>query len=199
MSERPGPVFGAAVESALRAAARWHHGQSRRGCADLPYFAHVVAVAMVLDRLGYDDDVVIAGLLHDAVEDSGIPLETIAGEFGPRVAELVGWCSERKKDERGAERPWAVRKADYLDALASAPAEARAVALADKLHNLTSIRFDLIQGRDIWSLFHAGRDDVLAYYRGAIARLGTGEARLERLADECRRALAEVENQPVRG
>jgi (p)ppGpp synthase/HD superfamily hydrolase len=192
MSGRPGPLLGPGLERALRASARWHHGQTRRGSGDLPYFAHVVAVAMILDRLGFAEEVVVAGLLHDVAEDCEVPLETIAEEFGPRVAELVGWCSEAKTDQRGTQRPWSVRKAEYLDRLAAAPPEARAVALADKLHNLISIRIDLRLGADIWSLFHAGRADVLRYYGAAIERLGTGEARLERLAAECRDVLEAI-------
>ena len=47
----------------------WHRGQTRKG-SDLPYLVHPFAVAMILDRLGFDEDVVIAGLLHDAVEDT---------------------------------------------------------------------------------------------------------------------------------
>ena len=64
------------LERALRWAAVCHHGQFRRGSAT-PYFAHVMAVALILDRLGYDEGVVIAGLLHDVVEDTAATLDQV--------------------------------------------------------------------------------------------------------------------------
>ena len=58
--------------------------------------------------------------------------------------------------------------------------------LADKLHNLLSIACDLRDGRPVWSLFHADRDQVLWYYRTVIEPFGAGDPRLETLAAECR-------------
>jgi (p)ppGpp synthase/HD superfamily hydrolase len=183
----------ARLESALRWAAVRHHGQTRRGC-DAPYVEHLLGVALILDRLGFDEDVVIAGLLHDAVEDTGATPEDIEARFGPSVASVVRHCSEQKTDAEGRKRPWTDRKRDHLEAVADAPLAARAVLLADKLHNLVSIEVDLREGQPIWSHFHAERDEVLWYYRAMIDRLGTGEARLEHLADRCREALAAVES-----
>src|SRR5207253_1805696 len=112
-----------------------HRGQERRG-SGVPYVAHVVAVAMILDRLGFPEPVVIAGLLHDAVEDTEATPEQVRERFGPEVADLVHHCSEIKTDDQGRKRPWIDRKRDHLEALASAPLAARAILLADKLHNL---------------------------------------------------------------
>ena len=74
-----------------------------------------------------------------------------------------------------------------------APAEARAVMLADKLHNLISIEVDLGEGRPVWSQFHADRDQVLWYYREAIRTCRGGDPRLEQLAARCSEVLAAVE------
>ncbi len=184
-------LFSTRMEAAVRMAALSHGGQSRKG-SDLPYLVHPFSVAMILDRLRFPEDVVIAGLLHDVVEDSGVTLEEIRTEFGPDVAVWVGCCSEVKIDDSGAKRPWIDRKHDYLLALQSAPAEAKAVALADKLHNLASIRHDLLAGVDVWSLFSAGRNDVLRFYGNAIEAIGRDEPGLVRLVNECREILAEV-------
>jgi guanosine-3',5'-bis(diphosphate) 3'-pyrophosphohydrolase len=161
------------LERALRMAAVFHRPQERRA-SGVPYIEHPAAVAMILDRLGFAEDVVIAGLLHDAVEDTELSLEQIHDEFGAQVAEIVHFCTERKLDDHGRKRPWIDRKRDHL---------------ADKLHNLLSIRLDLEEGRDVWSTFNAHRDQVLWYYRTTIDQLGEGDSRLEDLADACRAAL----------
>ena len=191
MSEPSTPPISMALERAIRRAAEWHDGQHRKG-STLPYMVHPFAVAMILDRLGFAEDIVIAGLLHDAVEDTEATLAEIESDFGPDVAKLVAWCSERKKDDSGAPRPWADRKRDHIEALVSAPIEARAIVLADKLHNLTSIRFDLDAGRPVWDLFNASREDVLANYRASIEQIGGDEPRLAGLVKGCREALGAV-------
>jgi guanosine-3',5'-bis(diphosphate) 3'-pyrophosphohydrolase len=196
----PGPplLFPPALGAALRWAATLHHGQARRG-SGVPYVQHVVAVAMILDRLGFEEEVVIAGLLHDAVEDTDATLDDVRARFGPTVANLVASCSEVKVDATGQKRPWLDRKRDHLAALADAPVPARAVTLADKLHNLLSIAADLAMGLPVWTLFHADRDSVLWYYRTAVDSLGHGDPRLDTLAFQCRGVLAGIEAGEISG
>jgi (p)ppGpp synthase/HD superfamily hydrolase len=185
------PLCSLRFEDALRFAATAHEGQTRRG-SRTPYVQHVVATAWILDRSGFDEDVVIAGLLHDVVEDAGVTIEALSARFGAVVADLVGHCSEVKLDATGRARPWADRKRDHLAALADAPVEARAVVLADKIHNLTSIEHDQRLGRDVWSMFHSDRDQVLGYYRAIIDCCGRDDPRLEPLAATCRAILERV-------
>jgi (p)ppGpp synthase/HD superfamily hydrolase len=180
------------LERALRWAAVCHRGQSRKG-GDIPYIEHVMGVALILDRLGFDEDVVIAGLLHDAVEDTGATLAEVRAQFGDPVGGIVAACSEIKTDADGRKRPWIDRKRDHLATLDRASVPARGVILADKLHNLLSIALDLRDGRPVWSLFNAGRADVLWYYRTTLERIGTGDPKLEQLASRCRHVLAEIE------
>jgi len=182
------------LEQALRFAAVGHQGQARRS-SGVPYVEHVVAVAWILDRAGFDEDVVIAGLLHDLVEDTSTTLEDVEQRFGRLVAELVAHCSEVKTDEQGGQRAWMDRKSDHLAALQEAPAGARAIVLADKLHNLISIDIDLRAGRPVWSEFHAGRDQVLWYYHAIIATCACdpADSRLQQIAARCRDVLDEIE------
>ncbi len=184
-------LISATLDDALCWAATAHRGQVRRG-SGVPYVEHVVAVAMILDRLGFAEDVVIAGLLHDLVEDTEASLDDVQNRFGPVVADLVASCSEVKLDAQGQKRPWIDRKRDHLAALADASIEARAVILADKLHNLLSIARDLRAGRPVWSLFHADRASVLWYYRTAIVSFGAGDPRLETLARDCQNLYDEI-------
>ena len=188
-------LFSLNLERALRWAATCPRGQVRKG-SGVPYAQHVAAVAMILDRLGYGEDVVVAGLLHDVVEDCDVTLDDVRDRFGEEVASLVAHGSEVKLDASGSKRPWIDRKRDHLAALADATPDARAVVLADKLHNLVSIACDLRDGRPVWSRFNADRDQVLWYYQAVIDTLAAGheaDPGLTRLIEECRLALGEVE------
>jgi (p)ppGpp synthase/HD superfamily hydrolase len=180
------------LDEALRFAAESHHGQTRRG-GNTPYFAHVAAVAIILERAGFEEDVVIAGLLHDIVEDTPVTYAEIADRFGNGVAEIVRYCSEAKTDDVGMTRPWIDRKRDHIASLADAPAVARAVVLADKLHNLISIEQSLQERLPVWSSFHAKKEQVLWYYQAIIDQCGGEDEQLEQLVEACRDVLARIE------
>ena len=185
------------LERAIRRASEWHRGQDRKG-STIPYITHPFGVAMILDRIGFAENVVIAGLLHDVVEDCGVGIATIEAEFGLAVAAIVSAVSEEKTDASGAKRPRADRKRDHIATVAGSPVEARAVALADKLHNLSCIRMDLESRRPAWSIFNAGRADVLAYHRDGIDRFGIGDDRLSTLAASCLAVLEMISSENPR-
>ncbi len=192
------------LERALRWAVVGHAGQTRKG-SGIPYFQHVAAVALILERAGFDEDVVIAGLLHDIVEDTDATFEEVEERFGPAVARIVGACSETKLDAGGRKRPWIDRKRDHIAAIPTAGPSARAVMLADKLHNLTSIEVDLSEGRPVWSKFNADRDQVFWYYRAAIDACACPGAeadpdpRIIALAGACRERLERLESAVAEG
>jgi GTP diphosphokinase / guanosine-3',5'-bis(diphosphate) 3'-diphosphatase len=77
------------VLRAADAAARWHVHQRRKGAAQEPYINHLLEVATLVAEAtgGQDLDLVIAALLHDAIEDCEVPQELIAKTFGTEVAE----------------------------------------------------------------------------------------------------------------
>jgi len=179
------------LETALRWAASAHAAQTRKG-TDVPYVQHPAAVALILERAGWPEPVVIAGLLHDLVEDTEVTLDDLRATFGGEIAEYVARCTERKRDDQGRPRPWADRKREWIESVAAGPVEVRAIALADKLHNLASLAYDLKRGAHDWSRFRAGRNEQLAYHAELIDRFGTGDARLEALADAARALLESV-------
>lgn len=179
------------LERAFRWAAVMHHGQTRKA-SDVPYFAHVAAVALILARAGFDEDTIIAGLLHDIVEDTSATLEDVRAAFGETVGAIVGECSETKHDGEGRKRPWIDRKRDHLAALAGSGVATRAVVLADKLHNLTTIELDLDQGVPVWDRFNAPRADVLWYFGAIVGVCTSDDPRVAALADDCRRALDQL-------
>ncbi len=101
-------LFSPLVERALRIAARAHHGQNRKQ-TDCPYIAHPAAVALILQRAGFDDDAILAAaVLHDVVEDTDYSAEQLAADFPQPVPEYVAALTERKFDAAGEKRPWAI-------------------------------------------------------------------------------------------
>jgi (p)ppGpp synthase/HD superfamily hydrolase len=156
------------IEKALQTAAKAHEGQYRKG-TDIPYITHPVAVGMMLMKAGYSDEMAAAGILHDTVEDTDLSLQEIERLFGSKVAEIVEGCSEPDKS-----LSWEERKVHTIEYLKTAPMEIRAVACADKLHNIRSIARDIEQfGPSVWERFKRGKEKQEWYYRQVIVSLGT--------------------------
>lgn len=184
-----GTLFSPLVEKAMRIAAKAHRHHHRKG-SDLPYITHPAHAAMILLRAGIDDDEILAAaLLHDVVEDTDHSLEMLAADFPPKVVQLVAAMTEQKHDHTGQHRSWQDRKDEHLRHIAAEPWEARAIVLADKLHNLGSMVVDLEAGADIWSRFNAPRDRILWYHRSMVAAAEQGDLRLASLAQECLRMV----------
>jgi (p)ppGpp synthase/HD superfamily hydrolase len=184
-------MYSERYEAALALAARAHRDQLRKG-SDTPYIVHPVHVSVLLIRYGLEEDVVVAGLLHDVVEDQDVPLAEIEAEFGPAVAEMVGALSEWKR-EGGVPRPWETRKRELLHQVRQASLGAVAVKAADTLHSARSMIAGLHQqGPSIWSHFSRGPDQSLWYYQ-SVAELVRERLTGHPLADELDRAVAELE------
>lgn len=157
-------AFSSRYDMALSFAAIAHRKQVRKG-SDVPYIVHVVHVSTILLRHGFGEHVVVAGLLHDVVEDCGVPIETIEAEFGDQVAYLVAAVSEQKASD-GVELPWEQRKADKLALLRNGGADVAALKAADALHNARTISADLQQlGPEVWQRFKGSPEQTLWYYR----------------------------------
>ena len=124
-----------AVLRAADAAARWHVHQGRKGGAQEPYINHLLEVAsLVTDAThGRDPELVIAALLHDAIEDQEVPSELIAREFGTRVAGLVEEVTDNKSLDK------AERKRLQIEHAPKKSAAAKIIKLADKTSNLRAI------------------------------------------------------------
>ena len=161
------PAFSPRYDAALTFAARAHRNQVRKG-TDIPYIAHAVHVSILLIRYGFDEDLAIAGLLHDVVEDCDVPIERVAAEFGENVARLVAAVSEQKAVD-GVELPWEQRKEHKLAHLHTGGPDVAALKAADALHNARSILADVRQiGSAVWGRFKRGPDQTLWYYRAIL-------------------------------
>jgi (p)ppGpp synthase/HD superfamily hydrolase len=173
-------------------AARAHQGQTRKG-GDIPYIIHPVHVSVILMRYGFPEDVVAAGLLHDVVEDSDVPLACIEAGFGPAVAEMVGALTEQKRED-GLARPWETRKREALDQLRVASEGAVAVKAADVLHSVRDLIAELErQGRRIWQHFSRGPEQSLWYYR-SVAALVRERLGAKPLVDELEAAVEALDD-----
>jgi (p)ppGpp synthase/HD superfamily hydrolase len=186
-------AFSARYDAALALAARAHRDQLRKG-TDLPYIAHPVHVSIIMIRHGFDEDLTIAGLLHDVVEDCDVPLAAIAAQFGEHVAQLVEAVSETKAAD-GAELPWEQRKAEKLAHLQAGGPEVAALKAADAIHNARSIAADLRDaGAAVWGRFKRGPEPTLGYYRaildGVRSKLGPHP-----IVAELEGAVAELERE----
>jgi (p)ppGpp synthase/HD superfamily hydrolase len=141
-----------------------HKGQARKA-STIPYIAHLMGVASLVLEAGGDEDLAIAALLHDIVEDCGgaAMMKEVRRRFGPRVAKVVDGCTDADTHPKP---PWRERKVNYIRHLKNADADTRLVSAADKLNNVRSILSDYRAiGESIWSRFNGGREGTLWYYR----------------------------------
>jgi len=188
------------IDEALRFAAAAHHEEVRKGTL-VPYVMHPFHVGLILDRHGYHEDVVIAGILHDVLEDphyERASVQTRLGEvvpalqaaprdgdgfktavvahvratFGQPVLDLVQHVTEQKTDATGARRPWRARKEEALAAVAAAPADVCAVKAADCLHNLVALTRDLhVIGPEVLRRFNAPPHEIAWYHAEVVERV----------------------------
>ena len=149
---------------AFQFAAEKHRGQTRKA-STIPYIAHLMGVASLVLEAGGDEDLAIAALLHDVVEDCGGEpmLREVRRRFGSRVAKIVDGCTDAYEVPQP---PWRQRKEDYIRRLKAENADTRLVSAADKLNNIRSILSDYrALGESVWSRFNGGRDGTIWYYR----------------------------------
>jgi GTP diphosphokinase / guanosine-3',5'-bis(diphosphate) 3'-diphosphatase len=125
------------IERAYQVAERWHRGQKRK--SGDPYITHPLAVTTILAELGMDPATLMAGLLHDTVEDTEYGLETLRKDFGDQVALLVDGVTKLDKVKFGeAAQAETVRK--MVVAMAKDP-RVLVIKLADRLHNMRTMRY----------------------------------------------------------
>lgn len=133
---------------ALGFGARAHNRQTRKDDLATPYFAHPAGVGIILTKLGAREEVIIAGILHDIIEDTEFGFVDIEKEFSREVAELVEWVSIPSGLSGKA------GKQAYIDKLRQSPPEARMISAADMLYNRADFIQALNQGENILEKFN---------------------------------------------
>ena len=138
------------IKKAIRFAIEAHKTQVRKG-TNRPYIEHPFHVGILLIKAHQRDDVVIAGILHDVLEDTNTTETTLEAEFGHEVLVLVKAASEEDRS-----LSWEDRKMHTIDFLKKASEEVQMISLCDKLSNIMDIEADLKKdGPKIWDRFNA--------------------------------------------
>ncbi|WP_147554179.1 HD domain-containing protein [Bacillus testis] len=150
------------LDKAQYLAEKAHAGQTRKN-SDEPYAEHPKRVARILQEAGFPDAVIIAGYLHDTVEDTEVTPAVIEEQFGPDVARLVAAHTENKT------LSWEERKEHTIQTVKEGPMEVKALIVADKLDNLQALQKHYEeQGSRVWDAFKRGREKQ-AWYNQSIA------------------------------
>ena len=148
-------------KSAYKFAKDAHKGQVRKGTSR-PYMSHCTEVARIINKHGYPEDYIVAGLLHDTVEDTDVTLQDLESEFGEEVANIVKYVTV----ERDSDSNWVKRKVLYIKNLTDAPEGAVVVSAADKLHNITETFEKWLKvGDAVFLIFNADKEKQKWYYR----------------------------------
>ncbi len=155
----------ALLEQAICFVLQKHAGQCRKG-GQLPYIVHPLEVMQQLLDMEADTNLLIAGLLHDTVEDTDTTLEELADVFNADVAHLVGEHSEDKS------RSWEERKLTSLQDVAQVDKREQMLVLADMLSNIRDMERDYKRvGEQLWQCFNRPRTQQAWYYHAAIPAL----------------------------
>jgi (p)ppGpp synthase/HD superfamily hydrolase len=123
------------IEQALRAASILHKNQVRKGSTPLPYVTHPFAVAMIASDYTDKEDIIVAALLHDTLEDTDYTEAELEEDFGGTVLDLVRAVTEPGEEETEV-RSWFSSRRQTLVRLKNGPKDALIIAAADKIHNM---------------------------------------------------------------
>jgi (p)ppGpp synthase/HD superfamily hydrolase len=157
------------ITKAFEFAHNAHLGQKRKG-TNTPYLVHPMEVAIILMKNSAASKIVIAGLLHDTVEDTDTTIEDIEKEFGKDIAELVEGVTEPSKLEKKqikikSENIWKTNKNHTIEFIKTANKNIKLLSCADKLSNIrTTIEDQKIIGEKVWEKFHAPKEEQKWYY-----------------------------------
>ena len=139
---------------------------SNRKGTDIPYITHPMEVMQILTANNCSEKVIVAGILHDTLEDTFTKPNEISEKFGQDVLEIVQTESEDKS------KTWEERKQATIDHLKTASLETKLVCCADKLANIRSMASDKATvGDQLWKRFNAPKDRIQWYYEGILSAL----------------------------
>jgi (p)ppGpp synthase/HD superfamily hydrolase len=187
------------LQEAINEAARLHKDQFRKDTLKTPYITHLVGVMILLSSATHDEDILIAGLLHDALEDvPDFMPEHLENKFGGRVKDIVMGVTEESKMHGNHFVTWKEVKESYLTNLKAASEESVLVSLADKIQNTRSL-IEMIHAQEGGKLHNFGSShEERVWFNEEVLKIGeeklgndhvlVEEFRLE--TEEMKKALA---------
>ncbi|MFX0171107.1 MAG: HD domain-containing protein [Candidatus Hodarchaeota archaeon] len=166
-----------AIVKAFEFAYKAHKGSTRKS-TNIPYITHPLEVVTILMKNKAPETVVIAGFLHDVVEDEGVRLVQIQKLFGNNVKKLVEGVSEPEELRIGNKRKtWKKRKLHTINRIKAAGMDLKLLSCADKLSNVQDMINDLERlGEVFWERFNAPQEDQKWYYESLCKAFSEGES-----------------------
>ncbi|MFA6077432.1 MAG: HD domain-containing protein [Candidatus Paceibacterota bacterium] len=154
------------IKESIRVAIRVHEldqKQKRKG-KDVPYVIHPLVVGLILSRISKDEDVVVAGILHDTVEDSvdtkKVTVGMIKKRFGEEVSKMVDDVTEKNRHV-----PWLERKKQNVKKIATLPKNSLLIKAADTVANCTELISDFRrEGDDTFRRFNVPKENLIEHY-----------------------------------
>lgn len=160
---------GSDIERALEFALEAHKGQVRKG-STTPYIVHPMETALIAMTLTKDQDIIIAALLHDTIEDTDCSAKEIEDAFGSRVLRLVQAESENKRRGQDASETWKIRKQEFIDSMDHQGRDEKIIVLADKLSNMRATYQGFRKnGTEFWQRFNEKNKEMHHWYYRAVA------------------------------
>ncbi len=154
------------------------HKGTKRKATNVPYIIHPLSVAVNLMKTNASEELVVAGLLHDLIEDEGVKLSEISANFGEKVASLVKGASEPTKLRKSTSDPkktWKKRKQRTIEFIRGADKDLKLLSCADKLSNIKDTIEDHNRlGEKLWDKFNAPKNEQSWYYRSMCNSYQTG-------------------------
>ncbi len=159
-------IYTPKIQKAISTAITAHDDQKRKG-KEIPYIIHPLSVGLILAKTGASEDIIVAGILHDTIEDTTLTKDYLEGEFGSNVARIVDDVTEQDKS-----LPWEKRKRLALEHVKHMQNDSLLVKSADVLHNMTDQISDYEkEGDKMFLRFNAPKEKQLLRYTKLIHEL----------------------------
>lgn len=151
-------IISSKITEALEFCAEAHKNQKRKS-NNTPYASHPSSVGFILQSCGYKEDVVIAGILHDVIEDTTYTEKDIKERFGEKVLKMVLGVTENKKIT-----DWHERKKDYLNKIKKSNKFVKSISASDMLDNTRSLLREIKKGGNIWQHFAVSKEENIKFF-----------------------------------
>lgn len=156
-------IYSEKLQKAINVAVKCHKKAFRKG-KDVPYLVHPLTVGLILSQVTKNEDIIIAGILHDTVEDTEMTIKELEKEFGKNVSRMVNDVTEQDKS-----LSWEIRKKLALEHIKHMKKDSLLVKSADVLQNLTDQIEDYkIEGDKMFKRFNSPKDKQLKRYNNLI-------------------------------